>query len=242
MPITVHAIEALSDNYVWLIRDEATGKTAVVDPGEAAPVQSAIDEHGGRLDLILLTHHHADHTGGTISLRKRYSAQVIGNATDAARLPPLDHAVNPGDRIMLGESCAIVIDTPGHTLGHIAYYFDDPPSLFCGDTLFSLGCGRLFEGTAAQMFASFRAFDHLPDRTRVYCGHEYTAANARFALSVDPENIALGERAREVERLRAVGAPTLPSTLGSERDCNPFLRAPDVATLARLREAKDHAS
>lgn len=241
MTIEVLPIPVLTDNYVWLLTDADTGQVAVVDPGDAAPVRAAIEEHGGRLDMIFLTHHHADHTAGAEPLRERYGARLVGAAADAARLPPLDLAVHPGDCVPFGESLARVIATDGHTIGHIAYYFDDPPSLFCGDTLFSLGCGRLFEGTAEQLFASFRHFDDLPASTRVYCGHEYTESNARFALSVDPHNAALRARAAEVSALRARHQPTVPSTLESERACNPFLRATTVDQLARLRREKDHA-
>ncbi len=241
MPVTVLPVPVLSDNYVWLLTDEDTGTVGVVDPGDAPPVRTAIEAHGGRLDLILLTHHHSDHTGGAEALRERYGARIVGAAADATRLPRLDQAARAGDRVAFGQSSALVLETPGHTIGHIAYYFDDPPLLFCGDTLFSLGCGRLFEGTAAEMFESFRKFDALPDQTRVCCGHEYTESNARFALRVDPDNAALEKRAAEVFALRARGQPTVPSTLGSERACNPFLRAPDVETLARLRREKDHA-
>ncbi|AQS84200.1 MAG: hydroxyacylglutathione hydrolase [Acetobacter aceti] len=241
MPITVLPIPALSDNYVWLLTDTETGMVAVVDPGECAPVRAAIEAHGGRLDTIFLTHHHADHTGGAETLRDRYDARIVGAAADAARLPSLDQAVRAGDRISFGDSQALVLETPGHTLGHIAYYFDDPASLFCGDTLFSLGCGRLFEGTPEQMYASLHEFDALPDETLVYCGHEYTASNARFALSVTPDNTALQHRAEDVLRLRAKGLPTVPSTLGSERSCNPFLRAASSSELGKLRRQKDMA-
>ncbi|NHN87161.1 hydroxyacylglutathione hydrolase [Acetobacter conturbans] len=241
MPITVLCIPVLSDNYVWMLTDEDTGCVAVVDPGECAPVRAAIEAHGGRLDLILLTHHHADHTGGAETLRDRYGAKLVGAAADAGRLPPLDMALRPGDRVAIGDSLGVVMSTPGHTLGHIAYYFDAPPSLFCGDTLFSLGCGRLFEGTSEQMYASLHEFDALPAETQVYCGHEYTESNARFALAVDPENEALKKRSEEVTALRAKGLPTVPSTLASERACNPFMLAADAGELGRLRREKDHA-
>ncbi|MBO1361576.1 hydroxyacylglutathione hydrolase [Acetobacter sacchari] len=241
MPIVTFPVPVLSDNYVWLLRDEETGQIAVVDPGDAAPVRAAIEVHGGRLDLILLTHHHADHTGGAAALRDRYGARMIGPAYEEARLPPLDLAVQDGDFVAFGSCEARVIATPGHTAGHIAYYFDSPASLFCGDTLFSLGCGRLFEGTAADMFASLRRFDALPGATLVYCGHEYTESNARFALRVDPDNTALIHRAEDVRELRSHNEPTVPSTMESERACNPFLRAPDIDTLAHLRREKDHA-
>ena len=241
MPINVLPISALSDNYVWMLTDEETSCVAVVDPGECAPVRAAIEAQGGRLDLILLTHHHADHIGAAETLRERYGAKMVGAAADAKRLPPLDRAVRAGDEVMLGSSKALVLETPGHTIGHIAYYFNEPPSLFCGDTMFSLGCGRLFEGTPEQMFKSLHAFDALPGETRVYCGHEYTTSNARFALAVDPDNTALKDRAEEVSNLRARGLPSLPSTLASERACNPFVRADTAEELGKLRREKDLA-
>ncbi len=237
--LSVQAVPILSDNYAWLLRDAASGATAIVDPAEPTPVAAALDAAGGRLDLILLTHHHADHVAGTDAIRERFGARVVGAAADAQRLPRLDTAVAEGDRVALGESTARVLATPGHTRFHIAYVFDAPSVLVCGDTLFSLGCGRLLEGTAADMFASLRKFDALPDDTLVCCGHEYTESNARFALHADPGNAALAAYAAGVRARRAAGLATVPSRLGDERACNPFLRAPDVATLADLRTRKD---
>jgi len=239
MALTVEPIPNLSDNYAWLLRDEATGTTALVDPAEVDPCVAAIEARGGKLDLILLTHHHADHIDGVPGLVARYGVPVIGAAADAHRLPKLARAVVEGDMVAVGETQATVIDTPGHTRGHIAYYFADGAVLICGDTLFSLGCGRLIEGTAEDMFASLRKFAVLPRETRVCCGHEYTLSNARFALSVDPDNAALKARAAEAEAQIAAGKPTVPSLLGDELAANPFLRAPDVATLAKLRIGKN---
>jgi len=237
--ITVQAVPILSDNYAWLLRDSATGAVAIVDPAEPAPVAAAIDAAGGRLDVILLTHHHGDHVAGTDEIRARYGAKVVGAAADAHRLPKLDRGVVEGDTVMLGESAARVIDTPGHTRGHIAYYFADGGVLLCGDTLFSLGCGRLSEGTPAEMFASLRKFTGMPGETLVCCGHEYTENNARFALHADPGNAALQAYAGKVKQTRAEGRPSLPSRLADEFAANPFLRAPDIATLADLRARKD---
>jgi hydroxyacylglutathione hydrolase len=239
MSITAHAVPILSDNYAWLLRDDASGAVAIVDPADPAPVIAAIDKQGGRLDLILLTHHHADHVAGTDAVRERFGAPVVGAAADARRLPRLDRAVKEGDSVALGATSAAVIDTPGHTIGHIAFYFADGGVLLSGDTLFSLGCGRLLEGTAADMFASLGKFAKLPGGTLVCCGHEYTQSNARFALTVEPENAALAARAAEVDRLRAAGRATVPSTLAAELAENPFMRAKDVATLADIRARKD---
>jgi hydroxyacylglutathione hydrolase len=237
--ITAQPVPILADNYAWLLRETAEGATAVVDPAEVAPVVAAIDAVGGRLDLILLTHHHPDHIAGADAIRDRYGARVVGARADAARLPRLDQPVGEGDEVALGGAVARVLDTPGHTRGHIAYYFADGGVLLCGDTLFSLGCGRLFEGTAAEMFASLRKLAALPPATLVCCGHEYTENNARFALSADPDNAALREYAAKVRAWRAVGRPSVPSRLADELAVNPFLRAPDAAMLADLRARKD---
>jgi hydroxyacylglutathione hydrolase len=240
MSVTATAIPMLTDNYSWLLRESATGRTAIVDPAEAAPAIAAIEAAGGRLEHIFLTHHHDDHIAGVAELVEKYHPQVIGNAADAHRLPKLDLAVHEGDLVDFGAAKVRVIETPGHTIGHISYYIADGGILLPGDTMFSLGCGRLFEGTAADMFGALQKFTDLPDATLVCAGHEYTASNAKFALHVDAENAALRQRADEVASLRAEGRATLPVTLKSERACNPFLRAPDVETLAALRTAKDH--
>jgi hydroxyacylglutathione hydrolase len=237
--VTAEPIPILSDNYAWLVRDSATGAVAVVDPAEPGPVAAAIDAAGGRLDLILLTHHHSDHIAGADEIRGRYNARVIGAAADAHRLPRLDHQVAEGDSFAFGNSAADVIDTPGHTRGHIAFYFGNGGVLLCGDTLFSLGCGRLIEGTPAEMFASLRKLAQLPADTLVCCGHEYTENNARFALSADPGNTALIAYAAKVKQWRVASRPTVPSRLADELAANPFLRAPDVATFADLRARKD---
>ena len=237
--ITARPVAILSDNYAWLLRDDASGATAIVDPAEVAPIAAAIDAAGGRLDLILLTHHHADHIAGAEAIRARYGARMVGAAADVARLPPLDQAVAEGDTVMLGSAAARVIDTPGHTRGHISYLFPDGDVLLCGDTLFSLGCGRLLEGTPAEMFASLHKLAVLPGDTLICCGHEYTESNARFAVHADPTNPALAEFAARVRATRAAGRPTLPSRLAEELEANPFLRAPDVAGFADLRARKD---
>lgn len=238
MTVTVQPVPILSDNYAWLLRESASGAVAIVDPANADGVTPAI-EAAGRLDLIFLTHHHADHTAGTDAVRARWRALVVGAAADAHRLPALDIAVREGDTVPFGDASARVIDVPGHTRGHIAYFFADGAVLLCGDTLFSVGCGRLLEGTAEEMFASLRKFDALPDETQVACGHEYTESNVRFALTVEPENIALHGRALEVKQLRSAGRATVPSLLVQERATNPFLRAPTARRLGEIRAAKD---
>ncbi len=239
MPVTATPIPILSDNYAWLLRDSGTGATAVVDPADPAPIIAAIDQAGGRLDLIMLTHHHGDHVAGTDAVREQFGARVVGAAPDAHRLPRLDVAVRDEDEVKLGAASARVIDTPGHTRGQINYFFPDGAVLLSGDTLFSLGCGRLIEGTAEEMFTSLRKLATLPGETLVCCGHEYTENNARFALTAEPDNAALKARAEEVRRLRAAGQPTVPSVMADERAANPFLRARDVAIFADLRARKD---
>jgi len=238
MALTATPIPCLSDNYAWLLR-AADGRLAVCDPAEDAPVAAAVEAAGGKLDLIVLTHHHGDHVAGVPGLVARYGAKVIGAAADKHRLPALDQAVQPGDVVDVLGSAAKVLASDGHTRGHIAFHIADSHILLCGDTLFSLGCGRLLEGDAEEMFASLAALAALPGETLVCCGHEYTESNARFAITVEPDNAALKARIAEVRAQRAAGQPSLPSTIASERAANPFMRAADVATLARIRAAKD---
>jgi hydroxyacylglutathione hydrolase len=239
MTVTASPVPILKDNYAWLLRESGTGATAIVDPADAQPIIEAIEKAGGRLDMILLTHHHDDHIAGVDEVRARFKCRVVGAAADQYRLPKLDEAVKEGDTVRLGDATAVVIDTPGHTRGQINYFFADGDVLLSGDTLFSLGCGRLIEGTPAEMFASLRKLAALPADTLVCCGHEYTESNARFALAVDPDNKALHDFAGKVEQLRAAGQPSVPSVLGDELKVNPFLLAPDVASFAAVRARKD---
>ena len=237
--LEIALIPALSDNYVYLAHDPASGATAVVDPAEAAPVLAALVQRGWTLTHILNTHHHADHIGGNEELKARFGGPIVGPRADAERIPGIDVEVGDGDTYDFAGHQARVFDTPGHTRGHIAYHFAEAQALACGDTLFSLGCGRLLEGTPAEMFASLRRLAALPDATQILCGHEYTVSNARFALTVEPDNPALRARAAEADAQRAAGRPTVPVTLGAEKAANPFLRAPDVARFAELRAGKD---
>lgn len=239
MPITVTALPCLSDNYAWLLQ-APDGRVAVCDPGEAGAVIKALDAMGKSLGLILLTHHHGDHVDGVPALVERYGAKVLGAKADAHRLPKLDIVVEPGQTVDVFGEPMQVLASDGHTRGHVALYFPTGGFVLCGDTLFSLGCGRLLEGTAAEMFDSLQALAALPPETLVCCGHEYTQSNARFALTVEPDNAALQARAKQVDALRAEGKATVPTTIGEELATNPFLRAKDVETLARIRTAKDN--
>ncbi len=239
MTISASPVPILNDNYAWLLRDSETGATAIVDPADAAPVIAAIDAAGGRLDMILLTHHHADHTAGTDEVRARFNCPVVGAAADAHRLPKLDQSVREGDTVTLGNATAQVIETPGHTRGQINFFFPDGAVLLSGDTLFSLGCGRLIEGNAQEMYASMRKLAALPPETLVCCGHEYTESNARFALSIDPDNADLQTFVAKMRALRAAGKPSVPSVLGEELKANPFLTARDVTQFADARAKKD---
>jgi len=220
-----------------LVTEQRT--TCVSGPADAEAVLAALAPGGGRLDTIFLTHHHPDHVAGTDIVRARTGARVVGAAGDAHRLPKLDVAVAGGDRVPFGSVSAEVIETPGHTIGHLAFFFAAGRALFCGDTLFSLGCGRLLEGTAEDMFGSLHKLASLPGETLVYCGHEYTLNNARFALTVEPDNAALMARADEVRELVDAGKPSVPSVLASELAANPFMRAANAARLGELRAAKD---
>ena len=231
-------VPVLKDNYSWLVRAE-DGAVAVVDPGEAAPVLDAAQARGWTIGQAWITHWHPDHTGGVAAVKAATGATVTGPEAERAKIDPLDRGVREGDSLTLGQHRATVLEVPGHTAGHIAFHLADDGVIFTGDTLFALGCGRLFEGDASQMYANMRRLAALPDSTAVYCGHEYTQSNGRFALTVEPDNAALVARMAEVDRARGAGEATVPTTIAAERATNPFLRAPDVATFARWRAAKD---
>ncbi|MGB8274912.1 MAG: hydroxyacylglutathione hydrolase [Alphaproteobacteria bacterium] len=238
--LTIRQIPVLHDNYIYLIREPREGAVAVVDPAVAQPVLAVLRELGWTLTHILNTHHHGDHTGGNLELKAATQCTVVGPHADAARIPGIDVALKDGDNYRFGALTAHVFDVPGHTRGHIAFWFPEARALFCGDTLFAIGCGRLFEGTARQMWDSLQKLRRLPGDTRVYCAHEYTQNNARFALTVDPGNPLLRARAAQVDRLRSEGRPTVPSTMEEERATNPFLRADDAAFRRGLKmEAAD---
>jgi hydroxyacylglutathione hydrolase len=227
-------VPCLKDNYAYLLRCPQSGAAAALDPSEAAPVLEAARGQGWRLTHILNTHHHWDHVGGNEAIKQATGARVIGPEPDRDRIPALDETVAEGRPFLLGAAEATIWFIPGHTRGHMAFWFAQSDALFCGDTLFTLGCGRLFEGTPQQMWTSLTKLRRLPDRTRVYCGHEYTLANARFARAIDPGNAALALRADEVAALRAKGQSTVPAPMELERRTNPFLRADDPGLAAAI--------
>ena len=231
MPAQTHLFPCLQDNYGVLLHDSAAGATAAIDAPEASPVEAALAAKGWRLTDILVTHHHADHTGGIAELKARHRCRVVAPHGEAARIPLVDATVRDREKVAVGSLEGQVYETPGHTAGHISYFFPAEKLAFVGDTLFSIGCGRVIEGTPEMMWESLLKLRGLPDDTRVYCGHEYTQANIRFAKTVEPENMVLSAREKEVDKLRAGRKPTIPSTLGEEKAANPFLRAdvPDVA-------------
>ena len=236
MPAQTHLFLCLKDNYGVLLHDPANGATAAIDAPEAAPVETALKTTGWLLSDILVTHHHADHTGGIAELKERYGCRVVAPRGEAARIPLVDATVREDDEVRVGALRGRVLETPGHTAGHISYFFPADKLAFVGDTLFSIGCGRVIEGTAEMMWQSLLKLRALPDNTRIYCGHEYTKANIRFAKTVEPVNAALKERETEVEKLLAAGQPTIPSIMRAEKAANPFLRAdlPEVASSVGL--------
>jgi hydroxyacylglutathione hydrolase len=255
--IQVTQIPARSDNYIYLLHETESGQTAAVDPADAEPVLRVLREKGWRLDYIFNTHHHGDHIGGNRELKQLTGCRIVAAHADRHRIPDIDQAVADGDEVKLGESSWRIIETPGHTVGHIVFYCAAQGLLFCGDTLFAMGCGRLFEGSAAQMYQSLHILKNLPPDTKVYCAHEYTLTNARFAMTLEADNPELQKRRREVEELRRQNLSTLPATIGLELATNPFLRtespairkslamaadAEPAAVFARIRQLKDQFS
>lgn len=232
-------IPALSDNYIWLVHEPDSGATMAVDPAVAEPVLAEAGRRGWRITDIWNTHWHPDHTGGNAEIKAATGCTITGPAAESARIPTLDRQVREGDMVRLGEREANVIEVPAHTAGHIAYHFADDAVIFVGDTLFAMGCGRLFEGTAQQMFANMQRLKALPGDTQVYCAHEYTQSNGRFALVAEPGNRALVERMEAVNAARARGEATVPTTIALEQATNPFMRASSVEELAERRAAKD---
>ena len=251
--LAFHQFICRSDNYGLLLHDHKSGATAAVDAPDPAEIERQLEAKGWELTHIFTTHHHGDHVEGNLALQTRYGCSIIGPRAEASRIPGIDHEVAGGDRFTWEGREIQVMDCPGHTLGHIAYYIPAEDAVFAGDTLFSLGCGRVFEGSMAQMYQSVIQFAALPPKTRLYCGHEYTQSNARFALAVEPANATLRQRAAEVDQLRAQNKMTCPSTIGAELSANPFLRtgsaeirktlgmeqASDVEVFVELRERKN---
>lgn len=232
--LEVYQFPCLSDNYGYLIHDNVNNLTATIDTPEIAPINAALATKGWTLTHILNTHHHYDHAGGNLELKEQWGCTIVGSKSDAARIPGIDIEVGDGETFDFGNHSAQIFDVSGHTQGHIAFYFSADAKLFSGDALFALGCGRLFEGTPAQMWHSLQKLLALPDDTIVYCAHEYTQANARFAISVEPQNVKLQARVKEIDELRANGKPTVPSVLGIEKATNPFLRPMSIDLQATI--------
>jgi hydroxyacylglutathione hydrolase len=231
------AVPAFTDNYIWLVHDEPSGETAVVDPGDAAPALAEAKRRGWTITQVWNTHHHWDHSGGNLAMKEATGCTVSGPASE--QIPGRDIALSEGSELRIGDHVGRVMEIPGHTLGHIALVFEADRMAFVGDTLFAMGCGRLFEGTAQQMYASLRRLVDLPPETALYCGHEYTLANARFAAHAEPANSAIADRLAQVQKLRDAGEITLPTSVALERETNPFVRANSWSEFARLRTEKD---
>ncbi len=222
--LKITQLPVLNDNYIYLIHDELSGETAVIDPAQSEPVLNYLKQQNWQLTYILNTHHHHDHVGGNVELKKATQCKIAGSKSDNARIPEIDRLLTENDSLTLGDYTIEIIECSGHTLGHIAFYIPDANALFCGDTLFSMGCGRLFEGTAEQMYHSLQKFKALPADTKIYCAHEYSVANARFALSVEAHNIDLQNHYTKIQALRLANKSTVPTTLAQELKINPFLR------------------
>jgi hydroxyacylglutathione hydrolase len=235
MALTVVQFRCRTDNYGVLVHDEESGATASIDAPDADVIGGELARRGWRLDTILTTHHHGDHVAGNLALKDAFGCTIVGPAHEAAKIPGIDRQVKEGAHLPLGGHGVLVLATPGHTLGHVAYFLAAARAVFVGDTLFAMGCGRLFEGTPEMMWGSLSRLRDLPETTAVYCGHDYAAANARFALTVEPHNAALARRAKEIAAIATAGGLTPPTTIGLERATNPFLRADEPAVRAQLR-------
>ena len=240
MTLEIVRIPVLSDNYIWLVHEPDSGETMVVDPAVADAPLAEAEKRGWKITQIWNTHWHPDHTGGNADIKAATDCHITGPEAEKERIPTLDTMVKEGDTAKLGDVVANVIDVPAHTAGHIAFHIPSENVVFVGDTLFAMGCGRLFEGTPAQMFDNMRKLEQLPDKTKVYCAHEYTQANGEYALVAEPDNLALKERMAEVMTLRDRGEATVPTTIALEKSTNPFMRAASVDELAARREAKDN--
>ncbi len=234
MPLEIVTVPCRSDNYAYLVRDHASGKVALIDAPAVDPIVAALEAHGWGLDQIWITHHHGDHTEGVEALRTRYGPQVIGHAADSTRLPALDQALSEGETVTLGGTVARIIDVSGHTIGHIAFVIDAENVAFTADSLMALGCGRVFEGTHAMMWASLSKFLAMPDDMQVYSGHNYGQANGRFALSIEPDNAALKARIERIKAADAAGEPIVPVAMAEELATNPFLRATEASVKASV--------
>lgn len=237
--IEIARIPVLSDNYVWLVHEPTSGETVVIDPAVAEPVLAEAERRGWRITQIWNTHWHSDHTGGNTAVKEATGCTITGPAAEASRIPTLDRQVREGDVVRLGALEALVLEVPAHTAGHIAYHLADEQVLFPGDTLFAMGCGRLFEGDAEQMHANLQRLAQLPPETTVYCAHEYTLSNGRYALVAEPDNEAIRSRMAQVEAARAADEATVPTTIALELATNPFMRARSAEELAARRQAKD---
>jgi hydroxyacylglutathione hydrolase len=238
--VEIVRIPALSDNYIWLVHEGVSGETIVVDPAEAQPVLDEASARGWRISQIWNTHWHPDHTGGNAAIKAATGCTVTGPEAEAARIPTLDRHVREGDTLALGALTANVLEVAAHTAGHIAFHLPEERLVFVGDTLFAMGCGRLFEGTAEQMHANLQRLSQLPPETQVYCAHEYTLSNAHFAAAAEPDNDDITRRLAEVEAARSAGEATVPTTIALERATNPFMRARSARELAERRHAKDN--
>lgn len=243
MAVSIEIFEHLADNYCILVHDEATGATASIDAIDEQAIRAGLNKTGWNLTDIFVTHHHWDHTGGILGLKSAFDIRITGPSAEANKIHGLDNLVGDGDNVRLGETHLKVIATPGHTLGHIAYHDPENQNLFCGDALFSLGCGRMFEGTPGPMWDGLKSLRDLPNQTQVYCGHEYSAGNAAFARSIDPNNQHLRNRAEEIIANRKKNLPTVPFNLGTDKLANPFLRADDPELAKAMgKSAKDHSA